>query len=59
MDIQNELSQLVRFLVMKLIHPDSNFRFNMSVVFTTNYSFSRSRRPHQQRGTLGDRLRES
>jgi hypothetical protein len=34
------LAELVRFLVVELIHPDSNFRFDMSVIFMTNYSFS-------------------
>jgi hypothetical protein len=34
------LVQLVRFLVVKLTHLDLNYRFDMSVVFTTNYSFS-------------------
>jgi hypothetical protein len=41
------LAQLVRFLVVELTHPDSNFRFDMSVVFMTNYSFSGGRRPCQ------------
>jgi hypothetical protein len=31
------LSQLVRFLVVELIHSDSNLIFDMSVVFTANY----------------------
>jgi hypothetical protein len=39
------LAQLIRFLVVKLIHSDSNSRFDMCVVFTTNYSFSGRRRP--------------
>jgi hypothetical protein len=34
------LVQLVRFLVVELTHLDSNFRFDMCVVFTTNYFFS-------------------
>jgi hypothetical protein len=34
------LAQLVRFLVVKLTHPDSNHIFDISVAFTTNYSFS-------------------
>jgi phosphatidylinositol N-acetylglucosaminyltransferase subunit C len=34
------LAQLVIFLVVELIHPSSNSRFDMNVVFTTNYSFS-------------------
>jgi hypothetical protein len=40
-----ELVQLVRFLVVELIHSDLNPRFNMYVIFTTNYSFSQRRRP--------------
>jgi hypothetical protein len=39
------LVQLVRFLVVELIHSDSNPRFDMSVAFTANYSFSERRRP--------------
>jgi uncharacterized protein YydD (DUF2326 family) len=31
------LVQLVRFLVIELIHPGLNFRFDMSLIFTTNY----------------------
>jgi hypothetical protein len=31
--------------VVQLTHPDSNFRFDMGVVFTVNYSFSWRRRP--------------
>jgi hypothetical protein len=53
------LTQLVRFIVVKLTHPDSNPRFDMSVAFTTNYSFSSRRRPRRQRDALDDRLRES
>jgi hypothetical protein len=34
------LVQLVRFLVVKLIHSNLNSRFDMSVIFTTNYSFN-------------------
>jgi hypothetical protein len=34
------LAQLIRFLIIKLIHSDSNPRFNISVIFTANYSFS-------------------
>jgi hypothetical protein len=37
------LAQLVRFLVVKLNHPDSNSRFDMGVVFTANYLFSEKR----------------
>jgi hypothetical protein len=39
------LAQLVRFLVVKLIHTDSNLRFDMGIAFTVNYSFSERRRP--------------
>jgi hypothetical protein len=53
------LTQLVRFVVVKLTHTDSNSRFDMCVAFTTNYSFSGSRRSDRQRDTLGDRLRKS
>jgi hypothetical protein len=42
------LAQLVRFLVMKLIHPDSILRFDICVPFTANYSFSERRRLHRQ-----------
>jgi hypothetical protein len=41
------LVQLVRFLVMELTHTCSNSRFNMCVIFMTNYSFSGSRRPNR------------
>jgi hypothetical protein len=37
------LAQLVRFLVVELNHPDSNPRFDMSVIFTANYFFSEKR----------------
>jgi hypothetical protein len=53
------LTKLVRFLVIELTHPDSNSRFDMCVVFTDNYYFSRRRRPRRQRCTIGDRLHES
>jgi hypothetical protein len=53
------LAQLVKFQVVKLIHTGSNFRFDMSVVFTSNYFFSGRRRLRQQRDALGDRLHES
>jgi hypothetical protein len=43
-----DLVQLVRFLVVELTHPDSNPRFDMSVSFTGNYSFSGRRRPRRQ-----------
>jgi hypothetical protein len=39
------LAQLVRFLVVKLTHPDSNPISDISVAFTTNYSFSGRRHP--------------
>jgi hypothetical protein len=50
------LVQLIRFLMVELTYSDLNFRFNISVIFMTNYSFSERRRTHQQRGALGDRL---
>jgi hypothetical protein len=53
------LAQLVKFLVVKLIHPDSNIRFGMSIAFMTNYYFSGTRRPRRQRNALSDRLRET
>jgi hypothetical protein len=34
------LAQLVRFIVVELIDPDSNFRFNIDIAFTANYYFS-------------------
>jgi hypothetical protein len=48
------LAQLFRFLVMKLNYPDSNSRFDMCVIFMTNYSFSRMRHFYLQRVALGD-----
>jgi hypothetical protein len=39
---------LVIFLVMKLIHLGLNLRFDMGVVFMSNYFFSERRRPHRQ-----------
>ena len=54
-----DLAQLVRFLVVKLTHPGLNPRFDMSVAFTANYSFSGRRRLRRQGDALGDRLRES
>jgi hypothetical protein len=53
------LAQLFRFLVVKLIHTNLNPKFDMGVVFMTNYFFSGRRRLHQQRDDLDDRLRES
>jgi hypothetical protein len=41
------LTQLVRFLVVKLIHSDLNPKFYMSVAFTDNYSFSGRRHLHR------------
>jgi hypothetical protein len=38
------LAQLVRLLVVKLTYSGLNPRFDMSVVFMANYSFSRRRR---------------
>jgi hypothetical protein len=34
------LVQLVKFLMVELIHPVSNLRFDMNVAFMTNYYFS-------------------
>jgi hypothetical protein len=34
------LAQLVRFLVVELIHPGLNTKFDIDVTFTVNYSFS-------------------
>jgi hypothetical protein len=45
--------------VVELTHLDSNPKFDIGVAFTTNYSFSGSRRLRRQRGALDDRLRES
>jgi hypothetical protein len=36
-----DLAQLVRFIVVKLIHSGSNLRFDMCVIFMSNYSFNR------------------
>jgi hypothetical protein len=52
------LGEVIRFLVLKLIHQDSNHRFNIDVVFMTNYFVSVKQRPHRQRCVLDDRLRE-
>jgi hypothetical protein len=35
------LVQLVRFLVVELIHSDLNSRFDVCIVFITNYFFNR------------------
>jgi hypothetical protein len=40
---QSGLAQLVRFLVVELIYPGLNPRFDMSVAFTANYFFSGKR----------------
>jgi hypothetical protein len=53
------LAQLVRFLVVELIHPSLNYIFDMSVAFTANYFFNEMRRPCRQRDALGGRLHES
>jgi hypothetical protein len=39
------LAQLVRFLVVELTHPYSNPKFDMSITFILNYSFSGSNVP--------------
>jgi hypothetical protein len=39
------LVQLIRFLGVKLTHIGLNFRFDISVIFTANYFFSRRGRP--------------
>jgi hypothetical protein len=52
------LTQLVRFLVVELAHSGLNPKFDISVAFTTNYSFSEWRRLHRQRCALGDQLHE-
>jgi hypothetical protein len=44
---------------VELIHTGLNSKFDMSVTFMANYSFSERRRPHQQRYALGDRLYKS
>jgi hypothetical protein len=53
------ISEVVRFLVVELTHPDLNPTFDMCVIFTVNYSFSGRWCPRRQRDALGDRLRES
>jgi hypothetical protein len=55
----DEQAQLVRFIVLELIQPDLNIRFNMCVIFMTNYSFSMKRCLRRQRDAFGDRLCES
>jgi hypothetical protein len=39
-DCKVGLVQPVRFLVVKLIYSDLNFRFDISVIFMANYFFS-------------------
>jgi hypothetical protein len=41
------LAQLIRFLVVKLIYLDLNFRFDMSDIFMINYFFNGRRRFYQ------------
>jgi hypothetical protein len=53
------LAQLFRFLMIKLTHLSLNSRFNMSVIFTTNYFFSGRRCSQPQRYALNDRLHKS
>jgi hypothetical protein len=48
------LAWLIRFLVVELIHLGSNPKFDMSVVFTANYSFSERLCLRQQRYVLDD-----
>jgi hypothetical protein len=42
------LAQLIKLLVVELIQPDLNPKFDMGVAFTANYFFSERRRPRQQ-----------
>jgi hypothetical protein len=42
------LAQLVRFLVVELTHSGLNPKFDMCVVFMSNYSFSKRRRLRRQ-----------
>jgi hypothetical protein len=53
------LAQLVRFLVVELNYTCSNPKFDMSVTFTANYSFSGIRHLCRQRCALGDRFHKS
>jgi hypothetical protein len=50
---------LVRFLVVELIYSDLNSRFDISVVFMTNYSFNERRRYHRQQDAFDVRLHKS
>jgi hypothetical protein len=36
-----DLVQPIRFLMVELIHSDLNFRFDMCIVFMTNYFLAR------------------
>jgi hypothetical protein len=47
------LVQLVRFLVVELIHLNLNSIFDMCVTFTTNYFISERRRPVHSETLLG------
>jgi hypothetical protein len=42
------LAQVVRFLMVVLTNSGLNTRFDMSVIFLANYSFSGRRRPRRQ-----------
>jgi hypothetical protein len=42
-----DLVQPVRFVVLELIHLDLNFKFDMCIVFMTNYFFSGRRCPYR------------
>jgi hypothetical protein len=53
------LTQLIRFLVVELTHLDLNSKFDICVVFTSNYSFSGKQRSYQQLCVIDDRLCES
>jgi hypothetical protein len=53
------LVQLIRFLVVELNHLDLNSKFDMSVAFTANYTFSGRQCSCRQQCTFGDRLHES
>jgi hypothetical protein len=48
------LAQLVKFLVVELTHLVLNSIFDMIIIFTVNYFFSRRRRPHRQRVAFDD-----
>jgi hypothetical protein len=40
------LAQLIRFLVVQLTYSGANPKFDIDVIFMTNYSFSWRRCPH-------------